>query len=313
MTKPMRYAVLLGTQRFEVTLDSLVASLNDGRPMAAVTCGWREREPEDEALRNHVGVELINLNLRRRMEEIFRVDVELAEAHRHRQQILRHKQEFYRIRIQFALEAHRVIQSRSAPAEVHNVEEAVALAALQTLDSYHLENCMDIMRRFETETNLFERPEVKRHREEIAGIMQRCSSLAISGGHVATIINRLRLFGLSGFIDGHIVYAWSAGAMAISDRIVLYHDNPPQGPGAAEILTEGMGWVPGMVILPEPEKRLRMTESNRVSTLASRFRPARSLAFPGGAHLVWDGERITESSGIVELGINGRITPLETS
>ena len=313
MRRPMRSAVLLGTQRFEVTLDSLVEAHRDDRPMAAITCGWRERELEDEPLRRHVGVEVINLRLRERLDEVFRADPELAEAHRHRQQVLRHKQEFYRIRLQFALEAHRVIKGRSAPAEVHEKEEAVALAALQTLDSYHLDNCIDIIRRFEAETNVFGRPEVARHRDEIAEIMAKCGSLAISGGHVATIINRLRLFGFSDFIDGHIVYAWSAGAMAISDRIVLYHDNPPQGPGAAEILTEGMGWVPGMVILPEPEKRLRMTEPDRVSILAARFQPARSLAFPAGAHLVWRAGNVVDSSGIIELAADGHISPLENA
>lgn len=309
--KPPRAVVLLGSQRFEATLDGLVKSVHDGGPMAAVTCGWRGREAEDEPLRQHVGVELINLKLRARLEEIFKVDTELAEAHRHRQQVLRHKQDFYRIRLQFALEAHRVIRARSAPAEVHDEEEALALADLRSIDRYHVDNCADIISRFDREMDLFNRPEVARHRAEIADIMQRCTALAISGGHVATIINRLQLFGLSNLIDGHVVYAWSAGAMAISDRIVLYHDFPPQGPGASEVLTHGLGWVPGMVILPEPEKRLHMSDRDRIGTLAARFRPARSFAFPAGAYLIWDGHRVNGASGVVELGEDGRVARLE--
>ena len=313
MRKPMRAAVLLGSQRFEASLDNLVKSVHDGGPMAAITCGWREREAEDEALRSHVGVELVNLELRRRLDEILQVDKELAEAHRHRQQVMRHKQDFYRIRLQFALEAHRVIRARSAPEEVHREEEDLALAALKALDSYHLGNCVEILERFDDEMDVYNRPEVARHRQEIAEIMSKCSALAISGGHVATIINRLRLFGVSDFIDGHVVYAWSAGAMAISDRIVLYHDSPPQGPGASEILTPGLGWVPDVVVLPEPEKRLRVADVGRVSTLARRFRPARSLAFPSGTYVVWANQRISRANGVIELGDDGQTARLEAS
>ena len=309
----IRTAVLLGTQRFEVTLDSQVKALHDGGPMAAITSGWQEREEEDDALRRHVGVELVNLRLRQRQEQVFQVDEELREAHRQRQQLLRQKQEFYRIRLQFALEAHRVIRARTAPQELQEREQGAALAALQTLDEYHCDACVEIYDRFEVDTNLFERPEVVRHREEIRQILQRCKSVAISGGHVAAIINRLAFFGITDMLDQHVIFAWSAGAMAITDRVVLYHDRPPQGPGAAEVLTRGQGWVPDMVVLPEPEKRLRMTDRYRVGILAARFSPARCMAFPAAAHLVWQNGRIVDASGVIVLHSDGRITPLEAS
>lgn len=309
----IKTAVLLGTQRFEVTLDSVVQNLHDGGPIAAVTCGWQERELEDEALRRYLGVEVVNLELRRRSEEVFEEDQELAEAHNHRQQVLRHKQDFYRIRLQFQLEAHRLLRRRSAPEEVHEEEKAASLTAIRTLDDYHLETCAEAHRRFEAATDINRRPSLARHRREIAEILKDCRSLAISGGHVASISNRLSLFGLSEALDGHIVFAWSAGAMAISDRIVLYHDSPPQGPGAAEVMDRGLGWVPGIVVLPEPEKRLRRDDPDRVGVLASRFRPARSLAFPAGTQIVWSRGAIQDTQGVLELDTDGAVQPLRAS
>lgn len=311
--QPIRTAVLLGTQRFEVTLNNHVRALHDGGPMAAITCGWQEREDEDEALRHHVGVELINLQLRQRMEDVFQSDEDLREAHRQRQQLLRQKQEFYRIRLQFALEAHRVIRGRAAPPELHEKEQGAALAALQALDDHHRNACVEIYRRFEVETNLFQRPEVIRHRQDIQQVLQRCRSLAVAGGHVATIVNRLAFFGITELLDQHVVFAWSAGAMAVTDRVVLYHDRPPQGPGAAEILTRGQGWVPNLVVLAEPEKRLRMNDKYRVGILAARFSPARCLAFPAGTHLIWQSGRIVDFAGILALHSDGRLAPLEAS
>jgi hypothetical protein len=46
---------------------------------------------------------------------------------------------------------------------------------------------------------------------------------------VAVLVNRLRLFGLGDLVADKTVFAWSAGAMAVSERVVLFHDDPPQG------------------------------------------------------------------------------------
>jgi hypothetical protein len=37
---------------------------------------------------------------------------------------------------------------------------------------------------------------VQRRRDEIHEILSKCSAVAIAGGHVAILLNRLRLFGL---------------------------------------------------------------------------------------------------------------------
>jgi hypothetical protein len=106
------------------------------------------------------------------------------------------------------------------------------------------------------------------------------------------------------------VFAWSGGAMAISERIVLFHDNTPEGPVASEILDRGMGLIRDLVVLPEPEQRLDLGERERVGVMARRFAPARVLAFPAGAHVTWrDGGLRNPSTEVVELCADGEARP----
>jgi hypothetical protein len=312
-TSSPRAIVLLGAQRFDPTLGSTVAALGlekEGR-IAIVTAGWQERESEDAELHQHLGERTINLRLHRRAEEVFQHDAELAASHRDRQALLRHKQDFYRIRLEHELEANHVIRQRKAPPEILAEEQAASIDAIRALDDYHLNQCHRVHQEFEAETKLFERPWIVRHRRQLALILRDCVALAIAGGHVASLLNRLRLFGIAELIGDRPIFAWSAGAMALADRVVLFHDSPPQGPGAAEVLDRGLGFVPGLVVLPQPETRLRLHDPERVSVLARRFAPARCLAFPARAHVTWREGALGAPSGVLELAHDGRVAPLE--
>src|SRR5205085_11020329 len=119
----MAAVVLLGAQRFDPTLSAAVARQYVTQRMALVTAGWQELEGEDEELRAHLAPrETVNLMLHARSEELFREDPELRAAHRERQDALRHRQDFYRIRVEHALEAARVIEKRPAPPEIAAAE-----------------------------------------------------------------------------------------------------------------------------------------------------------------------------------------------
>ena len=50
------------------------------------------------------------------------------------------------------------------------------------------------------------------------------------------------------------VIAWSAGAMALTDRIVLFHDRAPQGPGHPELYGRGLSVLSGVVALPHARR-----------------------------------------------------------
>lgn len=305
--------VLLGAQRFDTTLGAEVRSLMVQGPVALVTSGWQERELEDGALAEHLGCETVNLRLHARAEEVFHEDEELAVGHREKQVKLRHKQDFYRIRLEHELEANHVIYQRKAPADVLEEEGGASIAAIRSLDDYHLSQCARIHKEYENRYQPFERPSIKRHRAEIADALSRCVAVAIAGGHVASLLNRLRLFGIKELLDGHILFAWSGGAMVVSDRVVLFHDSPPQGPGASEVLDEGLGLIGGAVVLPHPETRLRLNDPERVSVLARRFSPANCLAFPDGAHVTVRGSSVERPTGVMRLCEDGSTESLEES
>ena len=136
-----------------------------------------------------------------------------------------------------------------------------------------------------------------------------CDAVAIAGGHVATLVNRLILFGIGPMLRGKTVFAWSGGAMALSDRVVLFHDSPPQGPGASEVLDAGLGVVRDVVVLPEPERRLRLDDHQRVQRLARRFAPAACLAFPSRSRVTMSDGVFHGGHGVKLLKTDGAVVP----
>ena len=100
---------------------------------------------------------------------------------------------------------------------------------------------------------------------------------------------------------------WSAGAIVLTERVVLYHDSPPQGPGNAEVLERGLSLARNMVALPHAVRRLRLNEPERVSRFARRMLPARCVILDDGGALILDrngwisdtGVRVLTSGGLV--------------
>lgn len=309
--QPPSAVVLLGAQRFEPTLGAAVAELGVTGRIATITAGWQERESEDEELAAHLGRRTVNLRLHARGEELFASDANLRAAHRERQDALRHRQDFYRIRLEHELEADRVIRQRVAPAEIVAEQAEASIDSIRELDRWHLLHCRMQHEAFGNQWQLRERPSVVRHREEIASLVAGCAAIAIAGGHVASLINRLRLFGIGHLVGGRAVFAWSGGAMAVSDRVVLFHDDPPQGPGGSEVLDEGLGLCPGVVVFPEPEKRLRLDRTDGVAGLARRYAPALCLALPARSRVTWRDGRFSSVQGVQHLRPDGEHVPFE--
>ncbi|MEJ2540224.1 MAG: hypothetical protein P8188_09665, partial [Gemmatimonadota bacterium] len=106
--------------------------------------------------------------------------------------------------------------------------------------------------------------------------------------HVPVLLNRLRLFGVDQLLGGRSVVASAGGAMALSDRVVLFHDSPPWGPGHAEVGEVGMGLYPDVVALPDPSVRLSLDDPGRVSRMALRFAPETCVLLEPGTRVEWD-------------------------
>jgi hypothetical protein len=279
--------VLLGAQRYNPTLGDAIKELGVKGKIAAITAGWQEREDDDADLIEHLGKGAVNLTLHARGEDVFRKDKELLKAHRERQTVLRHRQDFYRVRLEHALDAQHVIDQRAAPDEILEDEARTSIDAIRNIDALHLERCTKDRRDFDARYRPLERGPIAEHREQLAKILADCEAIAIAGGHVASLLNRLRLFGIEELAQGKTIFAWCAGAMAISERVVLFHDSPPQGPGAAEVLEAGLGFVGDVVVLPQPEFRLKLGDRARLKVMVRRFAPATCIAMPARSRVTW--------------------------
>ena len=308
-----RAVVLLGAQRFDPTLGDAVAELGVEGRIATITAGWQEREEEDDELREHLGGRTVNLRLHARAEEVFRKDPDFHAAHRERQAVLRHRQDFYRIRLEHALDAQHVIANRAAPKDILTDEARASIQAIRDIDRMHLARCGRDHRAFEERWRPLERTAVAEQVAEIREIVQGCDAIAIAGGHVASLLNRLRLFDIAQLTAGKTVFAWCGGAMVVSERVVLYHHSPPQGPGAAEVLDEGLSLVGNVVCLPQPELRLRLDDRERIQVMARRFAPATCLAMPARSRVTWLKRGPKNPHGVLGLREDGMHTKFEVT
>lgn len=310
---PMNRRTLLGPQRLAPDLVTTFDRFGIDGPVAAITAGWQEREGEDAELEEHLKRPVVDLGLHRRLEEVFAEDQELFQLHRARQDRLRTLQRLYRYRLDFTIKPARGLLRRQSDEDFLEIERWAAIAALRRLDAEHLERIAQVHKDFDNDHQPSERPSMRRHREEIAEILERSSAVAVAGGHVAVLLNRLRLFGLPDMLGHRPLFAWSAGAMALSERVVLFHDSPPQGAGNAEVLDVGIGLMRGVVPLPHATKRLRLEDPVRVSLFVRRFAPDLCLPLDPGVTVTLEDERWTSINDGRQLTAEGSIAPLEAT
>lgn len=300
----MKQLVLLGPQRLNPTLAQVVQEIGVEGPIATITAGWQEREDEVDELSHHLGHPLVNLRLYHRADQLFLEDDELWAAYRERQNRLKSLQIIYRKRLEYTLAAARRVFREKGDEDILGPERDSVIEELKRLDAHHLKRVETVRQDYEGNWSPWDRPRVEEHRDEIREILAKCGAVAIAGGHVATLLNRLRLLGVMDLIEDQHILAWSAGAMVLGERIVLFHDNPPQGAGNAEVLEPGFGFYQGIVPLPHAHRRLRLDDRRRVAIFARRFAPARSLVMADGSWISINGN---SQSGIRDLCESGDV------
>jgi hypothetical protein len=199
-------------------------------------------------------------------------------------------QEVYLLRLDYALRAVYAVQRRPGVSE-ESVSEAIA--AVRSLDEAHLRQVNGARGEFYARLVPHERPVIAAHRDEVARIL--------AGGQVGVLADVMHLFNVAAFV-GSTVIAWSAGAMALADRIVLFHDRAPQGPGHPEVYGSGLSLVRDVVLLPHAKARLLLDDAPRMAVLARRFAPARCVPLEAGNRIdipdgVWPaGVRVIEAA-----------------
>ena len=276
-------------------------------PAAVVTAGWEERELEDQELREHIGRDLINLRLYWRTEELFQRDPELKQALLERHDSLRRLHTVHQMRLRHQLKCARELMHHPGSALLMDPERDSAIAGLQDLDEHHLRRVREVHAEFEQRWRPWERHHLAEQREQLRQALRPMGALLIAGGHVAFLTNRLRLFGLLELVPKPVV-AWSAGAMALSERIVLFHDSPPQGVGNPEILEHGLGYCRGIIPLPHANRRLKLEDPVRVQLFARRFAPSRCITLDETEFVRFESGQLHSSGGARELQADGQVT-----
>lgn len=309
----MSDVLVLGPQSRAPNLGEALARARLAGPLVAITAGWQEREGELGALEGHLGQPVRDLRLYERAEAVFAEDPELHAACRQRQNDLRQLQDLYRLRLDHAKAAARELAARNDGTGLARMIQRSAITALRRLDREHLHAIRRIHAQFDSRWGTQHRPALARQCAELESLVDAARAVCIAGGHVAVLLNRLRLFGLGRVLQRRPVVAWSAGAMALAERVVLYHDHPPQGAGNAELFDGGLGLVHGVILLPHAATRLALGDEQRVALLAQRFDPAVCCTLDEGDVLHWQGGRLAAATGSSRLLRSGGLAPVEAA
>ncbi len=304
-TAPMR--VLLGPQRPVVNLAAGFdrAGLGD-RSVAVISAAWQEAEGDIDDIRQRLPHTLSDLRLYGRAEELFNADNTLLQAYRSRQDQLIEQQRLYRLRLrQLTIAAREILRVKGNAAAIAE-ERRHAISQLRALDRHHLRQVKKIHARFDESIDSLRNDHLGQHVAAIREELEQCDTVLITGGNVVVLINRLRLFGLGHMLRAKHVVGWSAGAMVLCDRIVLFHDRMPQGRREPEVMCEGLGLVPGTVLLPDAQGRLRTREPVRSSLFSRRFAPATCLTLDNESLLLMRDGQVLASEQVRHISREGR-------
>jgi hypothetical protein len=326
--------ILLGPQR-RPTVDGVVRSLGRDGPVATITAGWQEREPDDGELSRLLDGRDTALELYQRWLDVQDRDPVYAAGERALQGILADLQETYLLRLDYALQAVYAVRRR-ADSRLGAQALAEAVAAVRELDLAHLRQVNSVRGEFFERLPPHDRPVIAEHRAAVARLISEAAAVVVAGGHVNVLADVLHLFNVGAALNAAArepaagptaerpaaerpaagrpaaerpVIAWSAGAMALTDRIVLFHDRAPQGPGHPEVYGAGLSVLRDVVLLPHARTRLLLDDAPRMAVFARRFAPARCVLLDDGTRIDTDAGACPPGTRVLAPG--GRVTALE--
>lgn len=296
---------LLGPQR-RPTLRSAVRARGLEGPYATVTAGWRDREPDDAEMVGLLDGRTTNLRLHARWLDVLGRDPEYAVAELEHHAVLDELQALYAMQLASALETVHVLarrtvdRPRAASAALADAEDV-----LRVIDQHHLDRVRDAHGDFYAAWRPEEREAVAEHRAQLRDVLRGCPVLVVAGGHVGVLVRLLHLFQLGPSVPPDVV-AWSAGAMALTERVVLFHDRAAQGPASDQVYDDGLGVLPGVVLLPHARRRLRTDDALRMQVMARRFSPAVCVVLDDGVRVDLDADGALPA-GTRVVGVDGQV------
>jgi hypothetical protein len=276
---------ILGPQR-RPTVDQVENPSRPEAPLAMVTAGWEEREPDDGELRSLLGGPSENLGLYGRWRHVQDNDREFAVAELEHRAVVEELQQLYMVQLDYALRSTYAVAQRGGDRpRAHAAALADAQEIVRHIDANHLARVREVNGNFDEAWRPHERELVAHHRGEVRDVLQRASGLVV---------------------------AWSAGAMVLTERVVLFHDRVPEGPAHAEVYDAGLGVIRGMVLLPHARRRLRVDDLTRMRVMARRFAPAACVVLDDGVRVdLTDDGRLPAGARVIAE--DGRILAREAA
>jgi hypothetical protein len=276
--------VLLGPQRFLTTAGTVVRSVAPEGAVATVTAGWEDREPADGELDEVMEGRSRNLHLYGRLSDVLVSDEHFAtEALAHRD-AMDELAGLYSLRLQRALDSVYAVARRPARPAVAEAAFTDAVRGVRDIDDWYLRTVDQLYGELEAVASPEASEPIARHRHEVGELLRDAAVLAIAGGHVGILLRCLRLFAVDPRPELPVV-AWSAGAMALTERVVLYNDRGPQGVQGAEVWDRGTGRVRDVVAMPHARRRLRLDDAVHARVFVRRFEPAVCLLLDDGTQV----------------------------
>lgn len=309
--------ILLGPQRPFANAPQALAELDVAGPIAVIAAGWRHEESDESLLQRHLGPQARVLPLYSWFEQVMRELPDLQRLYRARQDDLLQLRRLHRYRLDRALAAMHDLLSEPDG----HVEDALTRQALEDVRRIDRQLVSQTDAIIEAHGRPWDEVSLVAERRATArSILEQSQVIVLVGGDVAVLRTRLAFFGVgpvlaSLYRRGTPIVAWSAGAMALTERIVLFYDDPPDGPANPEVFDRGEELVPGLVMLPHARQRLRLDDPVRVRLLAQRLAPATCLGLENGAWLVhtaegWFNRGPAQSASRLEP--DGRVQSLPT-
>ena len=294
------------------TAGTALRSLGVDGPVATINAGWEEREDIVDELDTVLGGDTRHLRLYHRSLAVIAKDAEFgsaALAFRDRHDALL---SIYRFRLQNAMDGVYAVQRRTREGDGRARGEHPAYAALDDsievvrhVDHWYAAQLKTLYADLDAASPIDASSVIGWHRGELADLLGQSAAVVLTGGHVGTLLRTLRLFAIR--IPPQVpVIAWSAGAMALTERVVLFHDFGPEGNTEAEVIDRGLGRVKGLVALPHARRRLRLDDRDRCAVMARRFTDQHCVLLDDGTAL-----ELTADGGLPLgariLGIDGAI------
>ena len=154
-----------------------------------------------------------------------------------------------------------------------------SIAALSASDDQMVENLRVLDEHFVAATGLHFNPTWLRLRARLEERLLEASAIFLFGGDLSALHHSLTFFRLrDAFLEalrrGASIFAVSAGALLLCDRIIVYNDFPSDlGPRREfQLFDRGFGLVRQLQIFPHCMDRIQTDDEDNLSYLACRFR-----------------------------------------